>query len=73
MSRAATVLEQYPTGIGVDEGLLAAAIDAALDGFRTCIDRAVARLSKHAVLPRHTGHDRLGGSAGSPQAAAPQG
>ena len=80
MSQAATMLEQYPAEIGVDKGLLAAAIDAALECFQTCAACADACLSEQEVasmtrcirddldcsdvcattvrvLSRHTGYD----------------
>ena len=49
MSQAATMLDQYPAEIGVDKGLLVAAIDAALGCFQTCTACADACLSEQDV------------------------
>ncbi len=49
MSQAATMLDQHPGEIGVDAGLLAAAIDAALECFQTCTACADACLSEQDV------------------------
>ena len=49
MSQAATMLDQYPAEIRVDKGLLARAIDAALECFQTCTACADACLSEQDV------------------------
>ena len=49
MSRAATMLEQYPAEVNVDRRLLAEAIDAALECFQSCTACADACLSEQDV------------------------